>query len=286
MKIGIVSCNKWNGLIKEDVMLCNKLIENGHNAKIISWDDKDIDVRSFDCLVLRSVWGYQNDYVRFKEWLLYLKENNVLIFNDVSLMLDNVRKDRQFKILDEHKIAHVPTVFIKDYAELERQLNGNMNGFVIKPIISGSGDNTFYITEGNKLGILEIFSKIMNFSDNGAMIQPYIPEVGNGEIACVFINGENTHNMLRFPGVFADKQKPIYLESVPKDAMDLAYRVARVPQFRDYLYMRVDIVYNNGRPLVMEVELTEPDLLIKYIPDMGKRDEIVSTFARKLEKRL
>ena len=286
-KIGIVSCKKWNGVIKEDVMLCNKLNDLGYDSSIVSWDESGIDFTVFDCLVLRSVWGYQNAYDSFVAWLLDIKRNNILMFNDVAIIFDNMRKDKQFALLDQYRIPHIPTLFIKDYEELKSVFNNETGDMVIKPIISGSGENTFNMGVGDKEEIIRKFGTIMNGStDNGAMIQPYIPEIKDGEFACVFINGENTHNMLRFPGVFSSSEKPIYLECVPYEVLDLAYRVREIPEFGNHLYMRVDIVYSNGIPVIMEVELTEPDLLIKYIPDMEKRDEIVTKFAKKLERKL
>ena len=289
-KIGIVSCDKWNGIIKEDLLLQKELINRGHLAEIISWEDKKINYNEYECLILRSVWGYQNKYLEFKKWLLYLKEQNIKIFNDVDILLNNIRKDKQFQILDKYSISHINTKFIKNKENLNKLISTNAK-LIIKPIISGSGNNTFklFSSESSSIDqkeIVKAFESIFSVEDNGAMLQPYIPEIKNGEYACIFIGGISTHNMLRYPGIFTEKQRPIYLETIPKDISKLAYQVSSIPEFQNSLYMRVDIIYNDGIPTVMEVELAEPDLLIKYIPDNKIQKETIRLFAKKLERKL
>jgi len=66
----------------------------------------------------------------------------------------------------------------------------------------------------------------------------------------------------------------------------LADKVASLDEYKDALYMRIDIVINNGIPTIMEVELAEPDLLFKYIPDENIRNNKVKEFAKKLIRRL
>ena len=205
-------------------------------------------------------------------------------------MLNNIRKDKQFQILDKYSVSHINTIFIKSKESLNELTNTNAK-LIIKPIISGSGNNTFklFSSESSSIDqkeIVKAFESIFSVEDNGAMLQPYIPEIKNGEYACIFIGGINTHNMLRYPGVFTEKQRPIYLETIPKDILKLAYQVSSIPEFNKSLYMRVDIIYNAGIPTVMEVELAEPDLLIKYIPDNKIQKEIIRLFAKKLERKL
>lgn len=286
-RIAIVSCDKWKGIIREDVLLTQELINNGYLAEIISWQDENVSYDEFDALILRSVWGYQNEYLKFKQWLLSLKEKNIKIFNDVDILINNIRKDKQFEILDKYGIAHINTTFTKNLFEIKFLFEANDNKIkVIKPVVSGSGDNTYKITSG--MGsvhideIVEKFKNIISVEDNGAMIQPYIEEVGNGEYACIFIGGINTHNMLRYPGVFSEKRTPMYLEEIPIEVLELAYKVANIPEFSNHLYMRVDIVHSNNEAYVMEVELAEPDLLIKYITDVNKQKEVVDTFVKKI----
>lgn len=291
-KIGIVSCDKWKDKICEDLLLKIELIQNGIKADIISWQDKNINYKEYECLILRSVWGYQDVYHQFKEWLLFIKSNDIIIFNDVDIILNNIKKDKQFEILRKYSIQHIPTTIIKDSIDWD-QLNVYGKEIVIKPIISGSGDNTYKFDltgEKNRLqvgdSVIQKYETILKQTDNGLMIQPFISGINDGEYSCIFIDGINTHNMLRFPGVIGEKKRAQFVDTVPKKVFDLARKVSNIPEFSGYLYARIDIVLQNNEPYIMEVELTEPDLLIKYISDEEIQKEVVNKFVKKIERRI
>lgn len=286
-KIGIVSCDKWKDKIKEDLLLQKELIKIGIDAEIISWENTDVDYNEFNCLILRSVWGYQDNYEKFKEWLLFIKANNLTIFNDVNIILDNIRKDVQFEILKKYSIPYIPTRIIRKSIDWN-ELNFYGQKFVVKPIISGSGNNTYKFDSNDEVDeiIRKKYETILQQSDNGLMIQPFVSGINNGEYSCVFIDGINTHNMLRFPGVLGEKKRAEYLTTVPKSVLDLATQVSNIPEFSGYLYARIDIVLENNRPYIMEVELTEPDLLIKYISDKEIQGQVLNKLVKKVERRI
>lgn len=286
-KIGIVSCDKWKDKIKEDLLLQKELIKNGIDAEIISWQNNDIDYSEYNCLILRSVWGYQDCYEQFREWLLFVKANNLALFNDVNIILDNIKKDVQFEILKKYNIPYIPTTIIKESIDWNK-LNFYGQKFVIKPIISGSGNNTykFDLNEDVDEIIRQKYETILQQADNGLMIQPFVSGINNGEFSCIFIDGINTHNMLRFPGVLGEKKRAQYLTTVPESVLELATKVSNIPEFSGYLYARIDIVLENNKPYIMEVELTEPDLLIKYISDEEIQGQVLNKLVKKVERRI
>lgn len=289
-RIAVVSCDKWINKIQEDLLLVQSLNSHNYQASLISWEDPNVDYRQFDCLVIRSVWGYQNKYVEFKKWLQFLKNNHIKVFNNIDIILNNIYKKKQFEILDKYFIPHIPTLFIEDFNSIK-----NVDFFensVAKPIISGSGDNTFRISNSadssnfiKPTEIIHYFSDKILQEDNGIMIQPYFNGIQDGEYACIYISGENTHNMMRFPGLFSPKQKPSYILQPPESVKKLALMVSKIPEFSGYLYMRIDIVIQNNIPYIMEVELAEPDLLLKYVPK-SIQNNVINEFCRKLERRL
>lgn len=294
-KVAIVSCNKWIGKLQEDINLRDALIKIGVDAKIISWQQPLDD--SYDLLIIRSIWGYQNYYKEFKEWLMYLKRNNIKLVNNVEMILDNIMKDKQFRILQHNGISYIETLFF-EYKDLANITSINLTAdkpFVIKPTISGSGENTYLITDIdnglpntiNKNEIVEKYSPLLNNNEDGMiMVQPFIPEISNGEYSCIFIDGLLTHTMLRFPNTFHQKKRPYLLTNVPKSIIDLAVKVESIPEYKNYLYMRIDMVLVAGEARIMEVELADPDLLTKYIDDDNTRNNIIGTFARKIERRI
>lgn len=287
-KVGIVSCDKWAGKITEDLLLREELLSCNIDADIISWEDKTIDYEKYDALVLRSVWGYQNKYQEFKDWLGFLKERNIAIYNPSDLILNNIQKEKQFKLLQNNNMPIIDTSFAHSEEDAKSVLE-NTNISVIKPIVSGSGERTFLLdgmTYQEKMEIIKSYTDLYEQNDNGIMMQPFVSGVKSGEYACVFIDGVNTHNIIRYPGIFADKKKPVFIKNVPGEVMDLANQVASIKEYKDCLYMRVDIVLDGEKPVLMEVELAEPDLYFKRIDDEEVKKEGLSRLSRGIVRRI
>ena len=295
-KVGIVSCDKWIDKLEEDNNLKNALINLGIDAKIISWQQPLEE--KYDLLVLKSVWGYQSYYKEFKNWLLYVRNNNIPLVNSVDMILNKIMKDIQFNILKKNNVDCIDTIFLNQLDLLNRNIFEMLDdkSYVFKPTISGSGDNTYLVTNSNdkfvpntikKEDAIIIYNKILDDnSDCKIMIQPFISEINNGEYSCIFIDGKLTHTMLRFPNIFHEKKKPYLVDNVPDNIIRLARVVERINEFNNYLYMRVDMVLVNGKAKIMEVELADPDLLTKYIDDVNVKSNAIKTFARKIERRV
>ena len=289
-KIAIVSCDKWMNILEEDRNLKKALNDIGLEADIISWQQPFN--KEYDLLIIRSIWGYQNNYEEFKNWLLDIKKKNILVLNDVDMILDNIKKDIQFDILKQNDIDYINTVFItKESLTKEEILNyDGLN--VIKPSISGSGENTYIISNNKSIkNSIEIDEAIKKFksivSDNcKLMVQPFIKEINNGEYSCIFIDGVLTHTMLRFPNIFHDKKRPYLVNDVPDSVIKLANKVEKIKAFKGYVYMRVDMVMVDNIPKIMEVELTDPDLLTKYIEDENIKDNAIKTLAKSIKRRV
>ena len=299
-KIGIVSCDNWIGKIKEDINLCNMLKLMGVDAKIISWQQPLTE--DFDSLILRSVWGYQDDYLNFKNWLLDIKKRGINLFNNPDIILTNILKDKQFEILQKNSIPCIKTQYLDSlgfcYDNLKQIVETSFNSYttVIKPTISGSGNNTFvinptkeYIDLPNIITVseaTEIFESLLNENlECKVMLQPYMPEINFGEYSCIFIDGILTHTMMRFPNVFHGKKRTCLVSDVPLEILNLAQTIEKITSFQGYLYMRVDMILLNGNAKIMEVELAEPDLLTKYIEDKNKQIDVIKILARRLERR-
>ena len=253
---------------------------------------------AYDLLVLKSVWGYQNYYKEFKNWLLYVKNNNIPLANGVDMVLNNIMKNIQFNILEKNNVDFIDTIFIDQSKLLNKNIFDMLDdkSYVFKPTISGSGENTYLVTNSNdksipntiqKEDIVKIYNKMLDDnSDCKIMIQPFISEINNGEYSCIFIDGKLTHTMLRFPNIFHEKRRTYLVNDAPDSIIELARVVERIKDFNNYLYMRVDMVLVNGKAKIMEVELADPDLLTKYIDDSNVKSNVIKTFAKKIERRV
>ena len=289
-KVAIVSCDKWIGLLEEDKNLVKYLTNLGLDAKLISWQQELDD--EYDLLLIKSVWGYHNYYDDFIKWLQFIDGKNIQVVNDSNIIINNINKDIQFSILQKNGIECIETSFLsKDKLDdITKFLNKPV---VVKPSISGSGDNTFIIDNyscGKNIihgdDVKQVLEEIITKNNCKIMVQPYVSEINNGEYSCIYIDGVLTHTMLRFPAIFHEKERPYLVTDVPSCILELAKKVESISEYRNYLYMRVDMVIVDGVAKIMEVELADPDLLTKYINDSEIKHDVLNTYAKRIRKRV
>ena len=290
-RIALVSCDKWVGKVKEDELLKFELNKLFVEVDIVSWQDKKVDYSKYDAVIIRSLWGYQDYIEEFIDYLDKLKKDRVKVFNNVDILKGNLNKYEQFKILDKYEIPHIETYFLKkDELDNVNKINEDHKDLVVKPIISGSGDNTFIISSTIKKNNIDVdkvkekFSGVLNDVNNYLMVQPFVKEIDNGEISVVLIDNKVSHIVVRNTGVFNDKGS---ISVVGLDAMDDKMRFivdscARINEYKDALYMRVDLVKIDDDYKVMELELVEPQLFLGF----RKTKKELANFAKMIREKI
>ena len=98
-----------------------------------------------------------------------------------------------------------------------------------------------------------------------ALVQPFEPEIADGEVSLIYFDGELSHAVRKTPDP-ADWRVQVQFGGVnamhdPRDAELAAGAAALRALPAPPLYARVDLV-GAGRPRVMEVELIEPQLFL------------------------
>jgi glutathione synthase/RimK-type ligase-like ATP-grasp enzyme len=163
----------------------------------------------------------------------------------------------------------------------------NTETLVIKPTVSASGNNTFLINSSGAKNSINEESITTKFTNQSVIVQPFIENIRNGEYAIVFINGNYSHAAIRFPGIFAGRKSPIYINkaSISKSILSLATKCSN--SMKDYfgefpIYARYDIV--DG--YIMEVELAEPDLMTRTISNSAHKEIIINNLAKTIIKRI
>lgn len=290
-RIAIVSCDKWVGKVKEDELLKFELNKLYVDVDIVSWQDKSIDYSKYDAVIIRSLWGYQDYIEEFMNYLDQLKKNKVKVFNDVDILKDNLNKYEQFKILDKYEIPHIDTFFLKkDELYKIAKIGKNYSDLVVKPIISGSGNNTFIISEDIKKNNISIddvenkFKNVLNDINNYLMVQPFVKEIDNGEISVILIANEVSHVVVRNTSIFNDKGSIMVLglDFMDKRMKSIVDSCSKIKEYKDALYMRVDLVKIDNDYKVMELELVEPQLFMGF----RKTKKQLENFAKVIREKI
>lgn len=282
MKIYIASSKENAGKIQEDIYVRDAYRSKGVFSEIAALKDIVNISEPLDVVILKSIWGYYKDYQEFLEEISTLKTKNVRLINDYDFILWNIDKG---KYLNEIKHLNiVPTVTLQfdgartipeictTISEAGRVLKTDI--LVIKPCISESGYLTFKYNanEDNEATVTSLKkNKHLNF-----VAQPYRPSISKGEVSIIMINGTPLYGIKRFPGIFYDKLDPVYLklddilETVLKEVFSLRKfflkRFGAMPNICRVDFLRAGVGYE-----ILEVELIDPDLYFRHIPDPVKK---------------
>ena len=139
---------------------------------------------------------------------------------------------------------------------------------VAKPRVSASAYRTLRWSSGEPL-------------DEGpqgpALIQPYLPPIERaGELSLFYIGGRYSHAVRKVPRAGDFRVQPEYegvitAETPDDDELAAAEAILTAVQ-EPLLYARVDLVRDlEDRPVLMELELVEPDLYLGHDPAAGRR---------------
>ena len=153
---------------------------------------------------------------------------------------------------------------------------------MLKPSISASGKMTHFLRDATALSgpDIEFLRQALRTGVHGElMLQAYQEGIVEGEYSLVFVSGAYSHTVLKKPragdfrcqGKFGGSRVEVWREDVPKVALETAWGVvgflgemfpaAEGERRRGgVVYVRVDGIVQEGRFVVMEVELIEPEL--------------------------
>lgn len=225
------------------------------------------DLSGFELILPLMVWG---NYRAVPRWLAAVDgwdRDGLPVLNPPSVLRWNVDKI-YLQRLAQAGAPIAPTAWLDtgdpELAEAARQTHG-WDEAVIKPRRSGGS----YRTERLRAGLVADFEPF----DGPAMLQPFLPAVGTtGEISLVFFNGDYSHAVRKVARSGDFRVQPDWGGHVtaiePADDEHAAARAALdAIEEGPLLYARVDLVRDlEGRPVVMELELLEPDLYLGEEP--------------------
>jgi hypothetical protein len=277
-RVALATCSQLPDLDKDDVPLIAALAERGVTAEPAVWDDPAVDWQAYDLVVVRSTWDYSPRHDEFLAWARSLPK----VANSAEVIEWNTDK-RYLRDLEAAGIPVIPTIWLDPARHLsKRAVHTRMpafGDFVVKPVVSAGAKNTGRYQPVSAQSRAKAIAHAVRLLDDGrwVMIQPYVTSVDTaGETCLIFIDGELTHAvrknaLLTGPAedtseLYAEEEKSSF-EATPAqiDVAERALAVAREATGAEFTYARVDLVSgDDGVPMVIELELTEPSLWMKY----------------------
>lgn len=282
--IALITYPALRELHDDDRLLASALRGLGIDSRPAVWSDSEIDWRSFEALVVRSPWDYFIRLAEFRAWLEARIASGVRMCNAAEILVWNFDK-RYLEDLAASGIPIVPTISVAagrspDLAALARARG--WDELVIKPTISGGA----YATHRVRVADLEQHREVIatTLVDRGLLIQPFVPEIANGELSLLFFDGEFSHAVCKRPK--AGDYRVQFQHGGTTERIEVAE--ATIAAARACLdgapslptYARVDGVIVDGQFLLMELEVFEPLMFLAQEPLAAAR------FARAIQRRL
>jgi len=299
-RIALVTAREALALDEDIPPLREALAALGVQVTTPEWDDPGVDWSHFDVAVIRSTWDYMDRLAEFLAWTERCGAATRLC-NSPALVRWNT--DKHYLLdLDRAGVPVVPTRFAEVGEVADEVVASFLAGgptalsvgepcafeeFVVKPAVGvGSRDAARFPRQDPARAVAHL-GRLLR-SGRAALLQPYLPRVDEaGETALMHFDGRFSHAIRKaallrpegtlVAGLFAP-EKITAREPAP-DELAAAAACAAVAE-RQPLYTRVDLIRDMaGRPVVLELEMTEPSLFFPFAP--GSAD----VFARAILRR-
>ncbi|HVF20039.1 MAG TPA: hypothetical protein VNA14_07345 [Mycobacteriales bacterium] len=266
VSVALASCDRLPDLWDDDQVLAAELRRRGLDLSSPAWDDLSVDWAGFDLVVIRNTWDYWHRREEFVAWAHAVDAATTLL-NPPDVVGWNTHKG-YLRELATAGVPVVPTAWLAagSHADVAGLIaERGWVDVVVKPAVSAAADDTLRLRTAGVDDVQRLVDRVLPSRD--VMIQPYVDAVDTtGERSLLYIAGELTHAVRRPPYLSAG----IDADSTPADAADDEIAVAEqvldaVPGGRDrLLYARVDLIRDgDGAPMLMEVELVEPQLFFR-----------------------
>ena len=284
MHVVFATCEQQPLIAVDDQPLADELAVRGVEVTPIPWTEIDpYALLDAPPIILRSTWDYHRMPTMFLAWLDALRDSHRFTMNPPAVARDNVDKI-YLQSLEAAGITIPKTRWLDrvDNDTIDRAMREEgWNRAVLKPRIAATAYGTFLIDRAafgasprTPYGLSE--DELAPARASGALLQEVVPEiVERGETSIVYAAGNFSHAVVKHArdGEFRvqkDFGGRVEVASPSPALLSFAASVmTRVPD--SCLYARVDVVESARGPLLMELELIEPELYFLIVPDAAAR---------------
>jgi glutathione synthase/RimK-type ligase-like ATP-grasp enzyme len=264
VKFVLATCRPKPALTPGDGLLADALRDLGATVVAAPWDTVE-PARDGEVVCLRSTWDYHLRWGEFRSWVLKFEAPGGM-WNPPATVLWNADK----VYLRDLALAGIALPRTRWFEPGERPAIGALleewgeSRAVLKPRVSATAFGTHVVSRDRGIGEAEWAA----LEQSGCLLQLFVPEIqSRGEISLVFLGGDFSHAVLKRPRAGDFRVQADFggsLETVtPADPTVEFAGAVLAAAGRPWLYARVDLVETAGGPVLMELELIEPDLFLK-----------------------
>ncbi|MDQ6897045.1 MAG: hypothetical protein M3171_10645 [Actinomycetota bacterium] len=283
--VALVTCADERYADPEIGVVADGLRERGLTVDVVAWDT-ELDWAAYPLVTVRSTWDYFDRLPDFMQWVTQVDRLTRLV-NPADVIRWNTHKGYLLE-LASHGVPTVPTRLVPgtstDVADQIRECP--WEELVLKLAVDG-GARTLWRGCRDDPTMSRAAERLADRGD--VIVQPFVPAIADGERSLVFLGGRLSHAVRKVPAS-GDYRSQSFLggTEVPHepDSAELRVALAAMAAAPGRLaYARVDLVEHEGTPSLMELEVIEPDLFFRGVPERIDRfaemvrDELALTAA-------
>lgn len=261
-KIALLSAENLEGYILDDDLI---LAQNDlYEIEEIPWNKPNVDWALFDAAVIRTTWDYCKNLESFLSCIAKI-ETSTRLFNPSSIVHWNSNK-HYLQDLAVKGVKTVPSFFMDQGNFKEKLSDFKGDNFVLKPVVGASASDIQRLT---KEKVLDFYTEIKDQNEASRwFVQPFVEEVLEGERSLIFFNGTFSHAVRKVPkgGDFRVQEEHgarIFSYEASEEELLFAQEVVDFLE-EPLLYARVDFLKTAKGCQLMELELIEPSLYLRY----------------------
>ena len=263
MKLVLATCRPKPALTAGDTLLADALRRLGATVVATPWDGIDPG-REEGLVCLRSTWDYHLRWHEFRSWVRSFR-TSARLCNPAATVLWNADKT-YLRDLAAAGVTLPRTAWFEpgQRPPVESLLEEwGLERAVVKPRVSATAFGTHLVSRRRGLDEAEW----QPLERSGSLLQAFMPEIrSRGEISLVFLSGAFSHAVLKQPGSGDFRVQTDFggtLTAVkPADSLVAFGEAALAAAPHPWVYARVDVVEADAGPVLMELELIEPDLFL------------------------
>ena len=270
-EVALVTCADERYQEPEVHVAADALRAAGVSTDVVSWDE-DRDWGAYELVVVRTPWDYFDRVTQFLEWAARVERETSLV-NPADVLRWNSHKG----YLAEFTAKSVPTVPTRlvpgpstDVADQIREVP--WEEIVVKPAVDGGARHAWRGLRDDP-SLSRVAERLTDHGD--VVVQPFVPAIVDGERSLVFLGGRFSHAVRKVPKA-GDYRSQRHLGGHEVDhepnSAELQVALAAMAAAPGRLtYARVDLVDWEGAPVLIELEVIEPDLFLRDVPERVDR---------------
>ncbi len=261
---------------------------HGMRLDVINWRDAPDMAADYDAMLPLLVWDYfESNEAEFLRAMAQICQRTQL-FNRFDTLQWNINKS----YLEDLAMQGAPTIPSRRVSHIsEAEIQSAFTDFkceqlVIKPDVGGGAWRQVLHKKGDK------FPAKDELPPEGALIQPFLKSVvEEGEYSFLYFGGRFSHALLKTPKPGDYRVQSIYGggEQAYTPSQQEREQARAVFDMLDFtpLYARVDLLRaDDGRLLLIELELIEPYLYLDFAEGKGGDNKGAQRLARVLARKL